>query len=208
MSRLIALVTASFLILLSTFPSHALAQSSERVILFIGDSITAGYGVKKEEAFPERVGEILTAKGHKVKIINGGISGSVTAEADKRVRWFLKTKPEILVLALGANDGLKGTPVEVVKKNLAQAIDLAKENKVKVLLAGMRVFENLGADYTRAFQQVFKELAQEKKVAFMPFLLEGVALDKGLNQSDGKHPNAKGNEVIAKNVARELEKLL
>ena len=180
----------------------------EHVILFVGDSLTAGYGVKKEEGFPERAGEILKAHGKTVKIINGGISGSVSADADKRVKWFLKAKPEILVLALGANDGLKGTPPQVIKKNLALAIDVAKSGNVKVVLAGIRVFENLGADYTKAFAQIFPALAKEKGVTLFPFLLEGVALQKDLNQSDGKHPNAKGHEVIAKNIAAELEKML
>ena len=180
----------------------------ERVILFVGDSLTAGYGVKKEDGFPEKAGEILKTKGKNVKIINGGISGSVSADADKRVKWFLKAKPEILVLALGANDGLKGTPPQVIKKNLALAIDVAKAGNVKVLLAGIRVFENLGADYTSAFARIFPELAREKGVKLFPFLLEGVALEKELNQSDGKHPNAKGHDVIAKAIAAELEKML
>jgi acyl-CoA thioesterase I len=202
----------------AVLPGSAAAQASasvkapksanEKTILFIGDSLTAGYGVKKEEAFPELVGQLLKAKGHEIKIINGGISGSVSAEADRRLNWFLKAKPDILFLALGANDGLKGTPPSVIKKNLAQAIDLAKKNDVKVLLVGVRIFTNFGQEYTREFERVYQDLAKEKAVPLMPFLLEGVALKKELNLPDGKHPNAEGHKVLAENVARELEKLL
>jgi acyl-CoA thioesterase-1 len=181
-------------------------------ILFVGDSLTAGHGVKKEEAFPELVGERLKSSpklhGRALKIINGGISGSVSAEADRRLKWYVKAKPDILVLALGANDGLKGTPPEVVKRNLAAAIDLAKDHHVKVLLVGIRIFSNFGEEYTSRFEKIYAELAKEKKVAFMPFLLEGVALNRDLNQADGRHPNAKGHAVIAGNVATALEKLL
>lgn len=186
----------------------SISQAATKTIVFVGDSITAGYGVKKEEGYPERVGTLLNAEKKDVKIVNGGISGSVTADADRRVRWYLKSKPEVIVLALGANDGLKGTPVKIIKDNLAKAIDVAKTGNVKVLLVGIRVFENLGSDYTKDFAKLFADLAKEKKVAFLPFLLEGVALDKKLNQDDGKHPNAKGHEVIAKHVLPELTKLL
>jgi acyl-CoA thioesterase-1 len=180
--------------------------------LFIGDSLTDGYGVKKEEAFPSRVGEILNASqrlhGRTVKIINAGISGSLSADADRRLLWHLKAKPDVMVLELGANDGLKGTPPPVIKKNLAAVIDLATAHHVKVLLAGMRVFSNFGDAYTREFEKIYFDLAKEKKVAFLPFLLEGVALKKELNQADGKHPNAEGHKVIAQNVAKALEKVL
>lgn len=180
----------------------------ERTVVFIGDSITAGYGVKKEEAFPHLIGERLRSKGHAVKVINGGVSGSVSAEADRRVRWFLKAQPDLFVLALGANDGLKGTPPDVIKKNLRQAIDLAQANRIPVLLIGIQVFSNFGPDYTKAFKDVYSELARETKVEFMPFLLEGVALQKSLNISDGKHPNAKGHQVIAENVGDRVESIL
>lgn len=179
-----------------------------KTLLFIGDSLTAGYGVKKEESFPERIGVLLQTRGHRVKIINGGISGSVTAEADRRVKWFLRTKPDILFLSLGANDALKGTPPKVIKANLEKAIDLAQSNGIRVVLGGIRIFSNYGADYGREFEAVYKELAAEKKLVFVPFLLDGVALKKDLNQPDGKHPNAKGHEVIAENLTRVLEPLL
>jgi len=199
------------LILLVSFANIKTAKAAEKpekTLVFIGDSLTEGYGVEQSEAFPEVVRQKLATRGYKVRVINGGISGSVSADADKRVRWYLKAKPDVLVLALGANDGLKGTPPETIKKNLAAAIDLAKANGIKVLLCGIKVFTNFGSDYTKKFEKIYPELAREKKVAFIPFLLEGVALKKELNLSDGKHPNAEGHKIIGETVAREVEKLL
>jgi acyl-CoA thioesterase-1 len=178
------------------------------LILFIGDSLTDGYGVARGEAFPEQVENMLREKGHLIRIINGGVSGSVSAEADRRLRWYLKSKPEILVLALGANDGFKGTPPAVIKRNLAKAIDLARHNNMKILLAGMRMFTNLGPEYRREFEALYADLAREKKVTFIPFLLEGVALNRKFNQADMKHPNAKGHEIVARLVAERLETML
>lgn len=194
-------------------PQAVTSHSRTKTIVFIGDSLAAGYGVKKEEAFPERVGVILKERGHDVKIINAGIPGAVTAEADRKVKWYLRVKPDLLVLELGANDGLKGTPPEVIKRNLAQAIDLAQANDVQVVLAGIRVFTNFGSEYSRKFEGIYRELAREKsavrkKVVLIPFLLEGVALKKELNQADGKHPNAEGHAIVAANVARTIEPLL
>ncbi len=206
-----------FIGLLSVFATAQRAVADGvTTVLFIGDSLTEGYGVRKEDAYPELVVKYLGPKNQQknqqkkrsLRIVNGGISASVSADADRRLRWFLKQKPDILVLALGANDALKGTPAMVIKKNLAAVIDLANENKVRVLLCGIKVFSNLGEDYNRSIDRMYSDLAREKKVAFYPFLLEGVALDKNLNQADGKHPNAKGHDVIARRVARELEKLL
>lgn len=186
----------------------AAPQAEMTHILFIGDSLTAGYGVHKNEAFPAVVERRLKQKGYAVKITNGGISGSVTAEADKRLRWFLKTKPRILFLALGANDALKGTPPAVIKANLKKVIVMAQENDIQVVLGGVRIFTNFGAAYATEFEKVYSDLAREHKVVFIPFILEGVALDKSLNLADGKHPNAKGHERVAENVMRVLEPLL
>jgi acyl-CoA thioesterase-1 len=180
----------------------------QKSILFIGDSLTEGYGVKKDEAYPEVVGKILREHSYNVRIINGAISGSVSTDADRRLKWFLKLKPDVLVLALGGNDALKGTPVLVIKKNLAAAIELAKTSGIRVLLCGIQIYSNFGPEYGRALEAIYRELANEKKIALMPFLLEGVALKKELNQADLKHPNAKGAEIVGRNVARELEKIL
>ncbi|CAN5618427.1 arylesterase [soil metagenome] len=185
-----------------------LVDQGETVIVFIGDSLTQGYGVRSEEAYPALVGRNLKRDGFNVKIVNGGISGSVTAEADARVRWYLKVKPKIIVLALGANDGMKGTPATVIENNLIKAIDLARENGITVLLSGLRMFSNLGPEYVSSFESIFPRLAKEKHLPLIPFLLEDVALQKELNQSDMRHPNAKGHELIATRVTAKLEAIL
>lgn len=184
------------------------AIADETVIVFIGDSLTQGYGVRAEEAYPELVGEKLRALGYKVKVINGGISGSVTAEADRRLRWYAKASPKIVVLALGANDGMKGTPTDVIERNLSKAIDLAKRENIEILLAGLKMFSNLGPTYVRNFESIYPRLAKAKKVALIPFLLEDVALQKEFNQADMRHPNAQGHIVIADRVTRDIEPIL
>lgn len=188
--------------------AQADAIGAAKTIVFVGDSITEGYGVKQEQAFPAIAGEILKKKGHDVKIVNGGISGSVSADADARVKWFLKLKPDILVLELGGNDALKGTPASQIEKNLDQALKVAVGAKLKVLLLGMRIYTNFGPDYTKQFAELFPRLAKAHKTALIPFLLEDVALKKDLMQSDQKHPNVPGHAKVAERVATELEKLL
>ena len=178
---------------------------TETVIVFIGDSLTQGYGVRSEEAYPELVGDRLRKRGYKVKIINGGISGSVTAEADRRLRWYLKAKPQILVLALGANDGMKGAPPEVIESNLRKAIDLAKANNIEIVLGGLKMFTNLGDNYLSKYEAIFPRLSKTTGATLIPFLLEDVALQKEYNQSDMRHPNPKGHEIIADRVAAVLE---
>ncbi len=186
----------------------AAPQTAQKTIVFIGDSLTQGYGVQEEEAYPNLVGQKLLARGYRVTIINGGISGSTTADADRRLKWYLRSNPKIVVLALGANDGLRGTAADTIKKNLAAVIDLANQKGISVLLCGMQIFSNFGAGYSKSFVEVYTSLAKEKKVRLMPFLLAGVALHKELMQSDGKHPNAKGHAIIAENVTKELVPLL
>lgn len=192
-------------------PSQPSSQSSEpRAIhlLFIGDSITDGYGVKRSESYPSVIERKLQSAGKRVKVTNAGVSGSVSADSDRRLQWQLRAKPDVLILALGGNDALKGTPVEAIKNNLGKTIDLAKKNNVKVLLAGIKVFSNFGDEYNNALEKMYKDLAREKKVPLLPFLLEGVALDKTLMLPDAKHPNAKGQEKVAELVLKALEPLL
>jgi acyl-CoA thioesterase I len=177
-------------------------------ILFIGDSLTQGYGVRADEAFPEVAGRLLETRGYKVQIVNGGISGSMTAAADQRLRWYLKAKPAIVVFALGANDGLKGTPADVIEANLDRAIQYAKSKDVRVVLTGQKIFKNFGTDYVKAFDGVFPRLAKKHRVVFMPFLLEDVALKTELNQPDGRHPNAEGHKRIAENLVKLIEPMI
>ncbi len=194
--------------LLQAVPSQEPAYDSPMKLLIIGDSLTQGYGVRSEQAFPAVLGRLLAAKGYKVQVINGGVSGSVTAEADKRLRWYLKVKPKIVVIALGANDGLKGTPAKVIEDNLERAIQLAKASRIRVVLAGLKIFTNFGEDYVKAFDAVFPRLAKKHQLVFLPFLLEGVALKSELNQPDGRHPNDEGHKRIAENLVKLIEPML
>lgn len=178
-------------------------------IVCLGDSLTEGYSLAPEQAWPHLVEKMLRNTGWpEARVVNAGISGSTSASAVARLKWQLKNPPDVLVLALGANDGLRGIAPAETKKNLAAAIDLARANGVTVLLAGMRMPPNYGTDYTKGFEATFTSLAAEKNVAFVPFLLDGVAADPALNLPDGIHPNAAGYEVIARTVASHLKPLL
>ncbi len=174
----------------------------------LGDSLTEGYGVAQEESFPSLLEKKLRERGKNVQIINAGIGGSTSASGLARLRWHLREKPDIMILALGANDGLRGLKPDEIKKNLAAVIQLAKKNGIRVVLAGMKMPPNYGAQYTAAFERVFTELAREEKVAFIPFLLEGVGGVPSLNQPDGIHPNEKGHEKIADHVLKHLIPIL
>jgi acyl-CoA thioesterase-1 len=215
----ITLVAINLLLVSAIFSSHASATSAQpplrpappsipKTILFLGDSLAGGYGVRKEESFPDVVGRKLAAEGKQVKIINASIAGSVTEGSSDRLRYYLKLKPDLLVLELGGNDGLQGTPVAVIKRNLAQTIDLALSNHMKVLLVGMKIFSNFGASYAHDFEKMYVDLAQERHISLLPFLLEGVAMQKELNQSDMKHPNAQGHARVAETVLKSVKPLL
>jgi len=170
-------------------------------VLFIGDSLTAGLGVLPEQAYPALIQERLNqSKNSRVKVINGGISGSTSAGAYSRLKWYLRVRPDVLVLALGANDGLRGLPVAQMKTNLARAISLAKKSNIKVILCGMEVPPNYGPVYARDFGQVYPELAREFQISLVPFLLEGVGGQARLNQADGIHPTPEGHKIIARTV--------
>lgn len=185
------------------------AEGSGTKILFLGDSISAGLGVEPEQAYPELIHDMLEKKGLKeINIINGSISGSTTAGALSRLKWFLKIKPDILVLALGANDGLRGLSTAEMAKNLGSTIVLAKEKGIRVILAGMKLPPNYGPEYARDFQGVFASLAETHHLTFIPFLLEDVAGKASLNQADGIHPNRDGHRIIAANVLVYLLELL
>jgi acyl-CoA thioesterase I len=193
------------------FSIFGLSQSilAETKILFLGDSLTAGYGIEKFQAFPTLIDKKLKEKGYKnIKVINGGISGSTSASALSRLKWYLKIKPDIMILALGANDGLRGLSVSELRKNLTACIQLAKENNIIIVLAGMRMPPNYGAAYTKSFFQIFGEVSKEQNVPLIPFLLKDVAGIPDLNIPDGIHPNEAGHKIVAQTVLPYIIKLL
>ena len=178
------------------------------LLVVLGDSLTAGLGLDVEEAYPARLERALRDDGYAVTVVNGGVSGDTTAAGLARAEWALEGDVRILVLALGGNDGLRGLPADQMKRNLSQILALAAARGIPVLLAGMEAPPNFGAVYTAEFRTVFEDLAREHDVAFLPFLLDGVAADPTLNQADGIHPNAAGAAIVAAQVRDALEPLL
>lgn len=178
-------------------------------ILFLGDSLTAGYGITHESAYPYLIKkELEVNKKLDVKIFNGSVSGSTTSSGLSRLEWYLRANPEILVLALGANDGLRGISIEKTKDNLEKIILKAKKGNIKIVLAGMKLPPNYGDDYRDRFEKMFLDLKNKHKIIHIPFLLEGVAAKKELNLSDGIHPNEKGHQIMMKTVLKYLGPLL
>ena len=181
---------------------------AQTLIVALGDSLTEGFGVAKEEAYPHLLEQELLRKGHLVRVINAGISGSTSASAVSRLRWYIRTNPDIVILALGGNDGLRGLSVEHMKSKLAEAIELALSEKIQVLLAGMQIPRNYGTEYTESFRNAFYELAEQYNLQMIPFLLKGVGGVSSLNQADGIHPNPEGHQILTRNVIEYLEPLL
>jgi acyl-CoA thioesterase-1 len=193
------------------FFSLALASpAGAGTILFLGDSLTAGLGVQKEQAYPALIQEKIRAKNLPFEVINAGISGDTTAGGLARLDWVLQKKIDVLVLALGANDGLRGLPLAQTKANLQAIIERVKTKDpgVKIVIAGMQIPPNMGGDYGVAFQDLFADLARENHAALVPFLLEGVGGHDDLNQADHIHPTAAGHKILAENVWRVLAPFL
>lgn len=184
-------------------------RSAQRSIVAFGDSLTGGYGMGLDEAYPAALQEIVDREGYVYEVVNAGVSGDTTAGGVRRLDWVLEGRDvAFLILALGANDGLRGLPPSETKKNLASIIETAKSRGIQVLLAGFTAPPDQKDRYLREFVSVYPELAQEHGVALMPFLLEDVAGRSALNQVDGRHPNAEGARIIAENVFRRLRPLL
>src|SRR5262245_5743356 len=198
-----ALLTALALLALA---GEAVAQ--ERVIVAFGDSLTAGYGVAPEASYPALLGARLRAEGYPYRVINAGISGDTTAGGLRRVDWALKLKPEIVIIELGANDALRGQDLGAVRANLEQMVGRFQSAGVRVLLAGMRLPPNYGAQYGMQFQGMFEEVARARGVALVPFFLEGVGGNARLNQPDGIHPTAEGYRVVVDRLWAHLQPLL
>lgn len=177
------------------------------MVIALGDSLTEGYGIPKEKAYPQLLEKALQKK-HTVKVLNSGVSGSTSASAYLRLKAHLKQKPDVLILALGSNDGLRGVPTQTIYNNLEKTIRLAQENDIRVILLGAKVPPNYGAEHSKKFEKVFSDLAKKYDLIFMPFILEKVAGDSALNQEDAIHPNEKGHEVMAKQILPFVEKAL
>ena len=188
-------------------PATAPAASGPRIV-FLGDSITAGLGLEADEAFPAVLDEMLADEGLPVQIVNAGQSGDTTAGGLRRLDWQLRQSPDIVVVGLGANDGLRGTPLESSEQNLRDIIRKARDAGADVLLLGMLIPPNYGPEYTTQFRELYQRIAKEMNVPMVPFVLEGVGGEPSLNQSDGIHPTAEGQRIVASNILPHLKPLV
>jgi len=184
-------------------------QDSKTTILFFGDSLTAGYGLSPEQAFPILVEKKFRNAGKNVRVVNAGVSGETTAGGLGRIDWVLNQNFDVFVLELGANDGLRGLPLKQTNENLQKIIAKvrAKNPKAKIVIAGMQVPPNMGEDYANEFIKIFPKIAKENNIRLIPFILEGVAGEESLNQPDGIHPNIEGSKIVANTVYRVLESI-
>ncbi|HYJ38017.1 MAG TPA: arylesterase [Chitinophagaceae bacterium] len=184
--------------------------SSAKTILFFGNSLTAGYGIDPSSAFPAIIQKKLDSLDIPYKTINAGVSGETTSGGLARVDWILRQTPDVFVLELGANDGLRGIPLSETKKNLQAIISRVKEKspETKIILAGMMIPPNMGPQYTRDFQSIYPDLAKANQVSLIPFILEGVGGEPQLNQGDGIHPTEAGHRIVAENVWKVLQSAL
>jgi acyl-CoA thioesterase-1 len=177
-------------------------------IVALGDSLTAGFGLPREAAFPARLEAALRAKGHAVEIVNAGVSGDTPSGGLARLDWSVPEGTDAVILELGANDGLRGIDPNVTRAALDGILRRLKERRIAVLFTGMHAPRNMGADYVRAFDAIFPQLAAAHDVVFYPFFLEGVVGDRALNQGDGIHPTAAGIETIVKRILPKAEELI
>lgn len=178
------------------------------MVAFLGDSLTAGLGLPEDQAYPSVLGRRLEVTGTPVRVLNAGVSGDTTAGGLARLDWLLKQKPDILVVGLGANDGLRGLDLAQTEANLREIVRRAKTSGAQVLVLGMRIPPNYGPEYTERFEEIYPEIAEDLDVPLVPFLLEGVGGVAELNQSDGLHPTAEGQERVAATVEPYLTEML
>ena len=186
--------------------SHAAARTIRLVVL--GDSLTAGLGLPPGKAFPDRLQAALRAKGWDVDVVNSGVSGDTAADGLARYDWAVPADADALIVELGANDMLRGLPPKTTRAALSAILDKARAAHLPTLIAGMRAAPNLGADYDKAFDAIYPQLAAAYGSALYPFFLDGVAGDPKLNQPDGLHPKAEGVEVIVGRIAPSVEEIL
>ena len=190
------------------FASVAQAGASEPVIIVLGDSLAAGFGLQQDQSFPAQLEKALKAKGHDVTIANAGVSGDTAANGLDRFDWAVTPEASAVIVELGGNDALQGLPPEATKEALEEIIKRLQAKNLPVLLAGMEAPRNLGKDYVEEFSAIYRDLTQRYNVVFYPFFLEGVALNAGLMQGDGMHPNEKGVAKIVDGIMPKVEELL
>ncbi len=178
------------------------------VIVAMGDSLTAGFGLAEADSYPAQLERLLADRGLDYRVVNAGISGETSSGARSRVDWMLKLKPQIVILETGANDGLRGIDPALVEENIEQIITRFKQAGVTVVLAGMQMVTNLGENYVSSFNSLYPRLAARHEVIFMPFFLQGVATESSLNQPDGIHPNSMGYRIIAANMLPYVEQAI
>lgn len=186
----------------------ASAEPAKPVIVAFGDSLTAGYGLPLQEAFPAQLEAALKAKGHDVTVVNAGVSGDTAVAALKRLDWALPSDASAVIVELGGNDALQGIPPQGTKQALEAIIEKVTAKGLPVLLAGMEAPRNMGSDYVEEFHAIYADLAKRYDVIFYPFFLEGAALTDGMMQPDGIHPNEKGVAAIVRNIMPKVEELL
>ena len=182
------------------FVLHLNFYAAVPLVVFLGDSLTAGYGLEAGEALPALLEKRLAHEGMKIRAINAGVSGDTSAGGLRRLDWLLAQKPDVVLVELGANDGLRGLPLEQTEENLREIMASCRRAGATVVLAGMMIPTNYGPDYSRGFAKIYPKLARELSVPLVPFLLSSVAGRADLNQEDGIHPTAKGDEIVADNV--------
>ncbi len=202
------LVTFAAGFLTVALTAGAMATDRTPVIVVLWDSLAAGFGLPQDQSFPAQLEKALKAKGHDVTIANAGVSGDIAANGLDRFDWSVTPEASAVIVEFGANDALQGLPPEATKKALEEIIKRLQAKNLPVLLAGMEAPRNLGKDYVEEFSAIYRDLAQRYNVVFYPFFLEGVALNAGLMQGDGMHPNEKGVAKIVEGIMPKVEELL
>lgn len=198
----------------SPVPTHdarrTLTNDARRTLLFVGTSLTAGYGLDPDNAYPQLIQRMIDSVGLPYEVVNAGVSGETSSSLVRRIDWLLRQEFEVIVIETGANDGLRGIPIETMRSNVEQIVERVRAARpgARIVLAQMEAPPNLGRSYTQRFRNVFPEVAARYAIALIPFILDGVAGRRELNQADGIHPNLQGERIVAENVWRALRPLL
>ncbi len=192
----------------ATVPADPDAPPARPRIVAFGDSLTIGLGLLEQEAYPALLQNKINEAGYQFEVVNAGVSGDTSAGGLRRLDWALEGNVKVLIVAFGGNDGLRGLPVSQMKENLSQIVDKARERGIVIILAGMEAPPNFGQEYATGFRQAFRDVALNKRVLFIPFLLNNVAGKPELNQADGIHPNQQGTQIVADTVWSVLQPLI